>query len=204
LSELRRELSRLGRDILFLYRQFEKNQAKVARAIGDADAAPVLEWMFPQPGVVAPDAAFELDLHAVSETMNPDVERQKAVMLSQVVANRNSRRLQLTQLLINPQVAAAPPMLQAINDALTSEEAAYREILEAFEVDDLDAYLTSQGGPNAGNAQLSALTAQLGGVPITPPVAPSGAPGPFGAGGPPVVGPGVPAGVPGGTPPPGQ
>jgi hypothetical protein len=143
---IRRELGRLGEDAATLYQQFEADEGKIVRALGDSDAEPVREWIFPTDAPIAGQAKF--DLRALSDVHNPDIDLQRAVMVDQVVGNYYSRVLQALTIANDQRVppAAQDAALQSLG-ALTKS---FSRVLEAAEVDEVEDFLhkinQNQGG----------------------------------------------------------
>jgi hypothetical protein len=200
LRNIRRTMQRMGREILSLYRQFETDRGKVASLLGEADATPVIEWMFPSATQQTPVADFSLDLHAMSETMNPEAEAKRAVLTMQATQNFYAQLLQLTLMGSNPQT---PPLAKAvITEAIEAQAEAFRSYLRASEIDDIEAYVTAnkETTENAlarlDPAALSQLTGgqpPLDGQPAPEPSGPGGGVEPDGGAG---------GGMAGGPPPP--
>lgn len=167
----RQELSRLGEDIASLYQHFEADQqGRIARVIGAGDAARLQEWFFPTDGL---GGRTEFDVRALSDSMNPDAEFQKAVQIDQVVTNFYAKMLQGLNVAIQA-TQAPPPFQQAIMQmtfhSFDAFIASTKRALDAANVDNIEDFLgmlqeaKSAGTPDQLNAALTAAqqAAQLG------------------------------------------
>jgi hypothetical protein len=159
---LRREFGRLGSDIASLYQQYEKNPEKILLALGRTDGEKVLRWLDPESPPVAGN--LQLQLRALSDVHNPDVELQRAMMVDQVVGNYYSRVLQALSVAANPQ--APPPIQQAAIQGIQALTRSFSGVLEAAEVDQLEELLFKirSGGQSAVNEVTNAVTERLRGV----------------------------------------
>lgn len=137
LMEIRRQLSNLGVVVATLYQQYGLDEGKVVRALGPGDAKKVMEWTFPQSMPLFGN--LELDLHAVSQTMNPDAERQKAIVLDQLTSNYYAAVLQLMGVAEHPQ--STPSQRLAAIKAIDAKTASYQRFLEASEIDDVERFM---------------------------------------------------------------
>lgn len=169
----RQELSRLGEDIASLYQHFEADDQKsgrIARVIGVGDAARLQEWFFPSDPL---GGRTEFDVRALSDSMNPDAEFQKAVQIDQVVTNFYAKMLQGLNVAI--QATQAPPpfnnaIMQMTFHSFDAFIASTKRALDAANVDNIEDFLgmlqeaRSAGTPDQLNAALGAAqqAAQLG------------------------------------------
>lgn len=186
MRSIRKAISRVGLDQATLYQQLETNEdGKIERAMGQADSVVVKSWLFPRN--VPIQGNLELDLAAVSETMSPEVESQRANFVFQATANFYGLVMQHVSVLANPQI---PDQLKTIAaKAIDSLSKAYSKILEGVEIDDPESFnldlqqlargsAAGPGGPGGGPVQQSALGAGGNGSGGTP----GGAGGPIGSG----------------------
>jgi hypothetical protein len=168
----------------------DDQRRKIERALGPRDADKVTSWMFPQDQPIIGNLQF--DLHAVSETMNPEVEAQRAVLISQMTGNYFAQVLQAVSVLEQQQITSEPGK-RAVIQSIEALGAAHRQFLEASQVDEIETYLfklkenndAGQQGEVIG--QLQSRVAELAGdVPGlaergalgTVPAGPNGASGP--------------------------
>ncbi len=161
INSLRSAVAYLGRDIALLYQQFETNQMKIYKAVGSKDGDKILKWL------EGPSALgiMEFDLAAVSETMNPQLEQQKATAIFQLTANFYSIVSQFLTLAANPQ--APPPLVVAMLQGVKALGESYERILDSGDIDDttafiLDADRIAQQVVQARNAAASAAGGQPG------------------------------------------
>lgn len=204
LQEVRRVVSRMGIDIATLYQQFETNvDGHITRAIGQADGRVVQEWLMPTEHPIFGN--LELDLAALSETLNPEAARNTAMMLDQVTTNYYARVLQFLQVMSNPQV---PPMARvAAGKGIEALGQTYTRVLQMSDIDQIEKF-TFDLEEGARRAATAIQLAQQSAAPVAGPptgagaAPPGGLPGP-GMGspaGPPPQPEGVPSPSPGGLP----
>ena len=192
---LRRRLSEMGLYTASLYQQFDTDPTgRIERVFGGADAARIQSWLFPRDRSLVGN--LKLDLVAMSETENPQVAMQKAMMVSQATTMYWGNVMRVVQVLANPQVP------QLVKDScLKAVEVlgrTHQTILEAGDYDKAaEAILTIEGGNDDGIEQLRQLAAQALGPPPGAP-SPGGPAGP-GASAPPQPGAGAPQGSPNGS-----
>ncbi len=194
---LRHQLSRLAEDISTLFQQFETNEdGRIEAALGAEDAGVVTDLILPLDQPISGNVRF--DLHAFSETNNPEAERQKAVLIDQMLTNYYAQLLQLGQVLAS-EAGQDPFIRQTAIFAMQGKSITMRRFLEASDFDEIEQVLvqtqelTNANALNqqlaaiqqhlAGQAQAAAGTLQLGGL-----GAPTG--GPNGGTAPPFGGPG--------------
>ena len=191
LKQLRMSWSRVGMDVATLYQQYEMNEdGKIQRALGPADGDRLQEWLFPNNQPIIGN--LELDIHALSETHNPDAERQKAIMVDQMSSNYWAKLLKGLELLANPQVAENKALSGGILKSMEAASESMKNFLETSDVDETEKYLfdlRQLGQSQADFGELrSAITERAGEVPgmeaggALPPVpaTPSGVQGPNG------------------------
>lgn len=137
IRSIRQVISKIGLDLATLYQQLEMDQGKIVRAVGMEDGRKILEWMFPSDAPIVGN--IELDLAAVSETMNPAMEQQKALSIFQITGNYYALVTQYMQLIANPQApeALAISMLKG----LMALQKSYQKILETSDEDDTKSFL---------------------------------------------------------------
>lgn len=136
IRSIRGAISKMGLDLAMLYQQMELDQEKIIKAVGWKDAEKVLGWMFSDQQSIPGN--LELDLATVSETMNPETERQKSLSIFQVTANYYALVTQYLQLAANPQ--APKPLVAAMLKGLMALQKSYEKFLEAGDIDDIEAY----------------------------------------------------------------
>lgn len=173
LSFDRLELSRLGEDIAALYQHYEArtNGQRIRRVLGDRDGERVMDWLFPE-DPVAGRIAF--DVRALTDSLNPESEFQRAVQVDQVVTNFYAKMLQGINVLMQFQSAGsqgvAPEIVQMGSQLLFHSFQAYiasvTRALEAAGVDDLERFVgmiqeaEDARNPDQLNAALAAARTQ--------------------------------------------
>jgi hypothetical protein len=134
---VRRAYAQLAEDTGTLYQQFEVNKNnRIERAIGTGDAARVQKWAFPRN---QPVGSIKFDLRAISETNNPEQERQTALFISQVTAQYYSQVMQALQIMGDQR--ATPIIRTAAERSIEALSQAYKRVLESSDVDDLENFM---------------------------------------------------------------
>ena len=188
---LRRTASRLVTAIATMYQLFDTDpDGRIVRVLGQRDGAKVREWLFPRDETIFGN--IELQLKSVDETLNPDVERQRAAMVMQMTQNYAANGLQLIALAENQQ--APPGTREAALKVFESLTNAYRIFLEASDIDEIERFVVNLQQQEQSREQLftqlrGVLQEAAGGpetvpeqgVGITPRFAAIGAPGQSGA-----------------------
>lgn len=202
----RKGMSQVGEDILTLYQQFDTDEnGRLTRIHGAEDAEKMRAFFFPQDpeGFLEPVAGnLNMDIFALSETLNPDAERQRTIVVSQMTQNYFANLTRLTMLMADPRVD--PLTKQVALQSMQSLTESQKRFLESSDIDDIESYIMKVQDDRAQDQQLlGGLLTQLqdaaAGQPAGPPAgaAPlaglAGVPG-NGAAGPPGV-----AGAPGGA-----
>ena len=180
LKSLRTALSKMGEHRALMYQQFETNKGDwIAKVFGVEDRERIMRYLEADSPIYG---QVNFDIHAFSEVHNPDAERQKAIVISQMVTNHYITAAKYVEVIENPQ---APPRLKALMEqALTALTKSTINFLEASEVDEYEDYVNAL---DKGRTQsLDALRGLLPGM-----------------GGPGAQLNGSPGGPPGGGPPPG-
>jgi hypothetical protein len=182
IQELRWAVSRIGMDVATLFQQFETDEdGHIARAIGEADARMVKQWLFPRDMPIYGN--LELDLSSLSESMNPEASRMAAMQIDQATTNHFARILQFLQVAVNPQ--AHPLLKEAALSGAKVATLSFKRILQSSEVDDPEKFQfnLTEAMQHAQQQieQLSKLT-QAGGQGGQPPQGAPPGPGPAGPG----------------------
>ncbi len=133
---IRRAISKIGADLITLYQQLEQDVGKIVRAVGAEDAELVKLWMNSSERIAG---GLELNLAALSETMNPQLDQQKALGMFQITNNFYSLVLQYLQVAVNPQ--APPPLVEATLKAVVALQESYEKVLETGDIDDTKKFL---------------------------------------------------------------
>jgi hypothetical protein len=191
LKSLRTCLSKMGEHRALMYQQFETNKGDwIGKVFGVEDRERIMEYLEAESPLYG---QVNFDIHAFSEVHNPDAERQKAVVISQMVTNHYITAAKYVEVIENPQ---APPRLKALMEqALTALTKSTINFLEAAEVDEYEDYVNAldKGRTQSIDALRGLLPPQLGGGGQQPGAGLNG-----GGGGPPSpAGPGGPALLPG-------
>jgi hypothetical protein len=138
IRSIRQSISKIGEYIATLYQQFETNPQKIIKAVGEEDGRKVAQWLFSQGGAPAV-GNLELDLAAISETMNPQAEQQKYLAMFQITGNFYALVTQFLQIAGNPQAPKA--LVIAMLQGLTALQASYEKILESGDIDDIKSFV---------------------------------------------------------------
>jgi hypothetical protein len=136
IRSIRQAISRLGIYLATLYQQFETSREKVVKAVGAEDGEKIIQWLSPEMPIFG---NLELDLAAVSETMNPQVEQQKALAIFQITGNYYALVTQFLQLAGNPQAPEA--LVASMLQGLTALQESYKKILESGDIDDIKSFI---------------------------------------------------------------
>jgi hypothetical protein len=143
LKHVRKSLSRLGTDIAILYQQFEATLdsagelERFSAVLGQDDAPVVHQWLFPTDEPLVGN--LELDLFAMDEVFNPEAERNKAVMVDQMVSNYWARASQMMSVISNPD---APELVKRVMmQAITASSESMKSFLENSDIDDPERFV---------------------------------------------------------------
>jgi hypothetical protein len=159
LKMIRGRVSRWAEDTCTLYQQYETPEAlfeRISRSEGRDDAAEIMQFLQGQGG-----APVGFDLRALTEELNPEAARNRAVLVDQATSNFYGRVLQLSQAAANPQVAQNPLMMAVIQKFITATAESYREILDSADVDDIERFLIDLGNKRSADPRIPADLAQL-------------------------------------------
>jgi hypothetical protein len=173
---IRRRLSQLGEDIVTLFQQYELSElpdqpgaGRIDRALGPRDAEVVRDVILPMDEPISGNIHF--DIHAMSEGVSPEVERQKATELGVRLRNYYAGLLELGQVLGSP-AGQAPFVREVAMKAMESMTLLMRRTLEAFDFDTPESVIVTQESfQNAEQQQLFGQIAQLlgrGGAGVVP------------------------------------
>lgn len=183
IQELRWAISKMGMDTATLIQQFETDEdGHIARAIGQADARMVKQWLFPRDLPIYGN--LELDLYALSETMNPEAARQASLAVDQSTTNYFTRLIQFLQIAFDQRT---PPISkEAALAAVESISNSFKRFLADSDVDDPDQFTFSVKEAMANAQQQISLLqgvagAGAGGAPPGAGMGPGGQPPPQGA-----------------------
>ena len=149
MGSIRRAIGRMFLDKATLYQQLETNEeGKIERAMGERDSVVIKKWIFPTDTPI--QGNLEIDLAAVDEVMNPQVEQQKALLTFQATANFYAVVMQQMQIAANPQL---PPAVRSVGlKAIEGLSQAFEKILETNDIDSLEAFTFDIGKLAAGLA----------------------------------------------------
>lgn len=156
-QQLRLQFSRMGEDMTTLYQQFEsRDSGKIERAIGTADGTVLKQWRIPT-GPIA--GTIEFDVKAMTETLNPETEREKAIFIMQATGSFYTQVLQLVQVAAHPQTP--PPGKLAAARAIEALSAGFEKVLESAQVDDVRKYVLAMKESNFAPGPTNEITASL-------------------------------------------
>jgi hypothetical protein len=160
LKSIRTALSRVGQHRAILYQMFEKNKGDwIQRVFGEKDSNYIMDYLD------SPEPIFgqvEFDVHSFSEVHNPDAERQKAVVIDQMVTNHYITVIKAMEVAENPQ--ATPNARQMAWKMIEGKTRSLINFLEASEVDDYEDYVDKLDAARKGNiSDLAGLLATRGG-----------------------------------------
>ena len=178
----RQQLGTSAEWLLSMYQQYEMgDSSRLAQRLGPQDAERLREL------IISPDT-IQCDAYAISQTVNPDAERNMAIALDQVSSNYFGFVIRMLSTAANPAVKQQmPEVVDAITQAIKAKTETYKRILTASEVDEVDKFvyqLQQTRGQDAATLQRFSdyaqdLLAQRGGG--APPGGPGAAPGAEGA-----------------------
>jgi hypothetical protein len=161
MKAVRHVASRLAEDLATLYQQFETNEdGKLQRVLGPLDAGQAERWLFPTDQTISGNIQF--DLRAISETMNPEQERNKALFVDQVTASYYSRVMQAIQVAAQAQQQGLTPLVQASVRSIEAMTESYTRVLDASEIDEIEDFVFKLQEQNSARAQ-SGVLQQAGG-----------------------------------------
>jgi hypothetical protein len=150
MKQIRVELSRLGMDKALLYQQFEVQEDKINRALGERDGAAVQEFIFPSGQTASLPGNLELDLKAIDEITSPDAERQKALMVMQVNAAYFSQVMTALNVARQAGQQGAPEIAQVAIQSIQALTESQRQFLHVSDVDEVEQYLADLSGQQPG------------------------------------------------------
>lgn len=139
LKMVRARMGQMGEDIFTLYQQFltpESLLERVRRTVGPADAQKVVQFMAARGG-----APVGFDMRALTEELNPEAARNRAILVDQATTNYYGRVLQLLQVLSQPQSGPQTPTGAVAIKFLDAITESYREILHSADVDEVERFL---------------------------------------------------------------
>lgn len=142
LKMIRPRISRWAEDTTALYLQYNTPRQlfeRIRRSEGEQDAADIMAFLSTQTG-----APVGYDLRALTEELNPESARNRAVLVDQATSNFYGRVLQLAQVLSSPQ-GQNPLMQQIALKFIDATAEAYREILDSADVDEVERFLLELG-----------------------------------------------------------
>jgi len=178
LTRDRETLSRLGNDLKAFYESYaEPDALRLQRRYGTEDARFLLRWLRPQDeGDLA-----SFDIAAIDDSMNPESEMQKQIMIDQLAASYIARVLEAMQN-IPPAAQQFPELGQALAQAIQIFSESYKRVLEAANIDDPETFMirikgledaTKQSIDRMGETATSALASlsaanPAAGIPAVP------------------------------------
>jgi hypothetical protein len=165
LREIRLQLSAAGEFIFSLYQQFESDvdEGSLAAALGPEDAEVVR-------GMLVSPENFVFDVHSLSETVNPEAERNNAVLVDQLTTNYYAFALKVL-----PMIEQAPGTLvaEAAQKAMEAKAKSLIQALEAMNVDDPEEFVfRMQENRNGNIGDIQQLLAGGGAGPAGGPAGP--------------------------------
>ena len=135
----RQELSRLGNDLKAFYESYGAgvvDLGRLRRRYGTEDAALLARWLQPQ----SEKDLVEFDIAAIDDTMNPESEMQKQIMIDQLAASYIARVLEAMSN-IPPAAQQFPELGQALAQAIQIFSESYKRVLEAANIDDPETFM---------------------------------------------------------------
>lgn len=150
LRRFRRTVGRVAEDIVTLYQQFQvQGSGRIERMVGSSDGAKVEEFLFSN------DPASLLgtfDIRAISESQNPEAERQRGIFVMQATASFYTQVLQALQVATQAQQQGSTPMVQVALRSIQALQESFSEVLQASEVDNIEQYLLEAARTNNAGA----------------------------------------------------
>lgn len=155
LKLVRQQLSTAAEWLLSMYQQYElSDTSRLVSKLGPKDAARL--------ATLTPEN-LTFDAYALSESVNPDADRNAAITLTQVTTNYYGFVMRTLSLIGNPQVAAVPGVKEAGIKSIEAMTESYKRILQASDVDEIDKFILqlkeSQGADAAAIGQFGQLAA---------------------------------------------
>ena len=134
---LRRMIGKIGEHRTILYQQFERNRGDWISHTFDQDDAQEILDVIEDDKVVSGQIRF--DVHALSETHNPDAERQKAILIDQMYTNYVMQCAKFMEVAANPQ--SPEPMKRLMVEAIETKGKSLSKFLEASDVDEVEEFV---------------------------------------------------------------
>ena len=147
---VRHEAGRIAEDITMLYLQhYDEDVARKLRmALGDKDAAELEPWFS---GESPTYGNMSFDIRAMSESLNPDQERQRAVVVWQATAQYYSQVMKALEVAAAAGQQGNMALAQTALESTKALSTSFERVLEASTIDDVENFvLDLQGIPNAG------------------------------------------------------
>ena len=135
IDEARESLSNVAHQTIMLYQQHP--DVEIYYEMFSAKKAPLMKKFLTLPQQLS-RAGVLIDVPAISEAYNKDVQRQTYLTLMQVMQQFYSGMMQAFQIALNPQVP--PPMQQLAMQGAQSASKLWGRVLEAFDVTDSDTF----------------------------------------------------------------
>jgi len=133
---LREQVSAMGQGWAILTQQYETNaDGSLERIFGPSDARDISDLIFPTEPI---PQHYLFDVRALSETLNPDTEMRRAVVVSQMNRDFWAFVLQGAQVITSNQFP--PAMGQLWLQAIEAQRSAYERFLEGANVDDIERF----------------------------------------------------------------
>ena len=156
----RMQYGRIAEDVLTLYQQFETDSdGKLERVLGPVDADMASRIIFPTDQTIAGNIQF--DLRAMSDTLNPEEERNKALFVQQVTSDYYARVLQGLQVALNATQFGDHPIAKMIVEAAMTSigafTASYSRVLENSSVDEVEKFVFDIKGASNARQQAGAI-----------------------------------------------
>lgn len=149
----RQQLGTAAEWLLSMYQEYDlHDQGRLAQKLGPKDAKLLYDM------AVSPEE-ISFDAYSMSETVNPDSERNMAITLSQVSTNYYGFVMRTLSMMGDPRVAQIPGFMAASLKAIEGMTESYKRILNASEVDEVEKFIfqlrESQGADSAALGQFN-------------------------------------------------
>lgn len=128
-------ISEMGEAALIGYQQFETDEdGRLNRVLGELDGESVKEILFPQGPIPG-----HFNVRALSPSLNPEGEMQKAITISQVDLQYWVYIQRGVQVVNDPN--APPELKQVWKQSMKAKTKLYRRFLDGADVDDMEVFL---------------------------------------------------------------
>lgn len=137
INDIRQALGDIAHQVIMLQQQFGQND-QVMYELFDEKQGQLVQQFFKMP-VELSRANIAIDVPAISESANKDMDKQSLLSLMQLMQQYYMSLFQAIQMQLNPQVP--PQMQQLAGQAAQSASRLWERILTAFDIKDADTFV---------------------------------------------------------------